>query len=445
MRRKAHGRRYCKVYPVILFICYLEGNLKLASIKSPPSLDHYIAELPLLQAARKEEYCSKHWLDKLGPSALAEASGLLIDLHIPAVTGVPAPSIHWIPGIRLFKRDRKRTLIAATSSAISSSQLASSSLSTQSLTATAPSVSTSKVPLKPATDVIAGAFARACSQTTIHPLDTFKVRLQARVGNVASSGAASLAGPPKFDLLTMGKNVGSLYRGVFGAASGAGIAIGAYFAFYGVACNTISRNTDLSPSAVAFSAGGIAAAGSSLVKVPLAVCIRSVQAGIYPNAFNAANSIVTAAGPRGLFTGYLPTLLEDVPDMAIKFAGYESLRMLHSQVTGGRAASLQEDFAMGAFAGAVSAAVTTPLDVIKTNMMVMAASRPTLASASSMIMAEGGPKAFFRGIGPRAASNGINSAVFFCFFEAFRGAIKERNAKQAQMVISPITIDSGSE
>lgn len=43
-------------------------------------------------------------------------------------------------------------------------------------------------------------------------------------------------------------------------------------------------------------AGAIAAAGGSVVKVPLAVCIRSVQAGVYPNAMNAASSIVAAAG-----------------------------------------------------------------------------------------------------------------------------------------------------
>jgi solute carrier family 25 S-adenosylmethionine transporter 26 len=46
-------------------------------------------------------------------------------------------------------------------------------------------------------------------------------------------------------------------------------------------------------------------------------------------------------------------------------------------------------------------------------------------------MAEGdGLRAFFRGVGPRALSNGINSAVFFCFFEAIRrvseGAVQQK-------------------
>lgn len=59
----------------------------------------------------------------------------------------------------------------------------------------------------------------------------------------------------------------------------------------------------------------------SFAQVPLAVCIRSVQAGIYPNVFQAARAIVAAAGVRGLFTGFLPTVLEDVPDMAGKCQG----------------------------------------------------------------------------------------------------------------------------
>ena len=43
-------------------------------------------------------------------------------------------------------------------------------------------------------------------------------------------------------------------------------------------------------------AGAFAAAGGSVVKVPLAVCIRSVQAGVYPNVFKAASAITAAAG-----------------------------------------------------------------------------------------------------------------------------------------------------
>ena len=53
---------------------------------------------------------------------------------------------------------------------------------------------------------------------------------------------------------------------------------------------------------IAFVSGAGAAIGSSVVKVPLAVCIRSVQAGRYPNALAAAQSIIDTAGVRSLFT-----------------------------------------------------------------------------------------------------------------------------------------------
>lgn len=54
--------------------------------------------------------------------------------------------------------------------------------------------------------------------------------------------------------------------------------------------------------------------------------------------------------------------------------------------------------------------------------MCSASTRPTITSASKIIMQQGaGVKPFFAGVGPRALSNGLNSAVFFCFFEALRG------------------------
>jgi len=347
-----------------------------------------------------------------------------------------------------------------------------------------------RVDTKPASDVLAGAMARAASQGTIHPLDTLKVRMQSQGGTAAKrplSKIAKLIPPAGADAAATAAKaqkavskaipkVASLYRGVIGAASGAGIAIGTYFAFYGAASNMLSTSTTLAPGQIAFVAGGMAAAGGSVVKVPLAVCIRSVQAGVYPNVFKAAGAITEAAGVRGLFTGYLPTLLEDVPDMAFKFAAYETLRQVHRRLNDGRKANvqvstillftvclfalhalqhdlrcaavsclqctcqlaaflicllvccncfqceaenvflldhvkpvtctqrihvdegnvLQEDFAMGACAGAFAAAATTPLDVIKTNMMCTAASRPTMMSASRAVLAQGGPKYFFR-------------------------------------------------
>lgn len=51
---------------------------------------------------------------------------------------------------------------------------------------------------------------------------------------------------------------------------------------------------------------------------------------------------------------------------------------------------------MGAISGAFAAACTTPLDVVKTQMMCSASKRPTMVAASQELWKQGGPRAFFR-------------------------------------------------
>lgn len=297
-------------------------------------------------------------------------------------------------------------------------------------------------------EVFAGGAARGCSQAVIHPLDTLKVRMQAtdKVPSKAVLNAASAS----FSVRAKAQ-MSTLYKGVGGAAGGAGIAIGAYFAFYSAATNFLKGNSDMPPSAVAFAAGGFAAFSSGFVKVPLAVCIRSVQAGIYPNPFVAARTITKAAGVRGLFTGLVPTILEDIPDMAIKFASYEMLQGLNKVVRRNKpsdASSTCADLLIGGTAGALAAAGTTPFDVVKTRMMCNASQRPTVISAARDVYRASGPKGFFVGIGPRSLSNGINSAVFFCFYEALRQVMKEvserKKREEAIKAVQPLLVSPTS-
>ena len=245
-------------------------------------------------------------------------------------------------------------------------------------------------------------------------------------------------------LITNTSKVGSLYRGVFGAASGAGVAIGAYFALYSWTKKVVQKlDPKRGSGSVAFISGAIAGAGSCVVKVPIAVCIRSVQAGLFPNFYVAARSIARKTGPRGLFTGFLPTVMEDVPDMAVKFAVYESLRSFHQKVFR-RKATTQEDLVFGYVAGTTSAAVTTPWDVVKTRMMCSASARPTIRGAVRSIAAQGSTKAFFVGVGPRSISSGIHSALFFCFYEAIRNSL-ERQAMQRELSKAAADDDASSK
>ncbi len=41
-----------------------------------------------------------------------------------------------------------------------------------------------------------------------------------------------------------------------------------------------------------------------------------------------------------------------------------------------------------------------------------------------------GLRVFFRGVGPRALSNGLNSAIFYCWFEILRAHLAENLARK---------------
>ena len=66
---------------------------------------------------------------------------------------------------------------------------------------------------------------------------------------------------------------------------------------------------------------------------------------------------------------------------------------------------------LGSVAGAVAAAVTTPLDVLKTRMMLAREKQPMVSMLRS-IMRESGPRAFFAGLGPRVGWISVGGAIF---------------------------------
>jgi solute carrier family 25 S-adenosylmethionine transporter 26 len=66
---------------------------------------------------------------------------------------------------------------------------------------------------------------------------------------------------------------------------------------------------------------------------------------------------------------------------------------------------------LGSVAGAVAAGITTPLDVLKTRMM-LAKERQPMFTMLSTILRESGPRAFFAGIGPRVGWISVGGAIF---------------------------------
>ena len=92
--------------------------------------------------------------------------------------------------------------------------------------------------------------------------------------------------------------------------------------------------------------------------------------------------------------------------------------------------TVADNCGLGAIAGGIAAAVTTPLDVVKTRLMTQtrteAVQRYTgVADAFRRIVREEGATALLRGIGPRVLWISMGGAVFIGSFEELRRQLQE--------------------
>lgn len=93
----------------------------------------------------------------------------------------------------------------------------------------------------------------------------------------------------------------------------------------------------------------------------------------------------------------------------------------------------------GSIAGGIAAAITTPLDVIKTRLMlsqrspVGAGGAPSSAYYSGItstfkrILAEEGPRALFSGVGPRVMWISIGGSIFLGVYEKVKVIVSKDN------------------
>ncbi|ONM52887.1 S-adenosylmethionine carrier 1 chloroplastic/mitochondrial [Zea mays] len=94
-----------------------------------------------------------------------------------------------------------------------------------------------------------------------------------------------------------------------------------------------------------------------------------MQMSQYKTAPDAVRLILAQEGIKGLYAGYGSFLLRDLPFDAIQFCIYEQLRIGY-RLTAKRELHDTETAIIGAFAGAITGALTTPLDVMKTRLMI---------------------------------------------------------------------------
>ncbi|KAL2240986.1 UNVERIFIED_CONTAM: S-adenosylmethionine carrier 1, chloroplastic/mitochondrial [Sesamum indicum] len=257
--------------------------------------------------------------------------------------------------------------------------------------------------------VIAGGTAGVVVETALYPIDTIKTRLQAARGG----GKIILKG---------------LYSGLAGNLAGVLPASAVFIGVYEPAKQQLLRNLPENLSAVAhLTAGVLGGIASSFIRVPTEVVKQRMQTGQFTSASDAVRLIASKEGFKGLYAGYGSFLLRDLPFDAIQFCLYEQLRIGY-KLAAKRDLNDPENAIIGAFAGALTGAITTPLDVIKTRLMVQGSANQYKGffDCVQTIVREEGPSALLKGVGPRVLWIGIGGSIFFGVLERTKRFLAER-------------------
>lgn len=257
--------------------------------------------------------------------------------------------------------------------------------------------------------VIAGGTAGVVVETALYPIDTIKTRLQAAQGG----GKIVLKG---------------LYSGLAGNLAGVLPASAVFVGVYEPTKQKLLRMFPENLTAVAhLTAGAIGGLAASLIRVPTEVVKQRMQTGQFSSAPDAVRVIASREGFKGLYAGYGSFLLRDLPFDAIQFCIYEQLRIGY-KVAAKRDLNDPENALIGAFAGAITGAITTPLDVIKTRLMVQGSANQYkgIFDCVQTIVREEGPPALLKGIEPRVLWIGIGGSIFFGVLESTKRFLAQR-------------------
>ncbi|NWV19828.1 SAMC protein, partial [Origma solitaria] len=252
----------------------------------------------------------------------------------------------------------------------------------------------------------AGGVAGVCVDLILFPLDTVKTRLQSPQGFRKAGGFRGI------------------YAGVPSTAIGSFPNAAAFFITYENVKSVLPHGSSsyLSPAThmVAASLGEVVAC---LIRVPSEVVKQRAQVSPSTSTLRILSHTLYHEGIQGLYRGYKSTVLREIPFSLVQFPLWESLKDLWSWKQGHVVDSWQSAVC-GAFAGGFAAAVTTPLDVAKTRIMLAKAgssnARGNVLAALGGIWRTQGLSGLFAGVVPRMAAISLGGFIFLGTYEKTR-------------------------
>lgn len=174
---------------------------------------------------------------------------------------------------------------------------------------------------------------------------------------------------------------------------------------------------------IAASMGEIAAC---LVRVPAEVIKQRTQTSKGNSSLDTFKLILKndREGLRGFYRGWGSTIMREIPFTMIQFPLYEWLKKTWAAKQQKETVNPLQGAICGSVAGGSAAAVTTPLDVIKTRIMLHETKVSALYIAK-VIWKEENFKVFWSGVGPRTMWISAGGAIFLGVYESVNTMLRK--------------------
>ncbi|KAL1967923.1 hypothetical protein VTN77DRAFT_2340 [Rasamsonia byssochlamydoides] len=294
-----------------------------------------------------------------------------------------------------------------------------------------------------ARSLLSGAVAGFTVDLSLYPLDTIKTRLQKGQQNVLGTSSASSSKPFwKTSPAALRQTIRGIYAGVPSVVLGSAPSAAFFFIVYDGVKLSILPPSGKEPTklegflthSLASSLGEIAACA---VRVPTEVIKQRAQAGLFGgSSLHALKDILSLRHQgdksnglsvrgyvqviRELYRGTGITIAREIPFTVVQFTLWEAMKNQYARwdskvTTSGQIPAAPSAF-FGSLAGGIAAGLTTPLDVIKTRVMLARRESDSdgvrVKDVVRRIMREEGMEAFWRGIGPRVTAVALGGAIF---------------------------------
>lgn len=272
--------------------------------------------------------------------------------------------------------------------------------------------------------LVAGGMAGMAVDTVLFPLDTIKTRLQAKAGFMASGGFRGI------------------YSGLSSAMIGSSPGAAMFFLAYEQIKGAFQHVSPEYQPLVHMAAGSVGEIAACLVRVPTEVIKQRLQANHHPTLGAAIRGTYATEGTLGFYRGFMTQVVREIPFTCIQFPLYEYLKLRYAQYQR-RPIKSWEAAICGSVAGGTAAALTTPLDVVKTRVMlstkggimpgnggggVAATATATveysgIVSTLTRVAREEGMRALFSGVAPRTLWISIGGFIFLGSYEKAKSVL----------------------